>query len=323
LPFAQKGTPASAPLGTTAPVTVTGDLGDRVIVTREGTTGGRALQADQTDRYVEIQTNFNTDAINLYTDLSNATAATINEWRTAFQIQRFLERDARSGTRYIEKIKAHFGVTNPDFRLQRPEYLGGSSDRLNIHPVPQTNSTDTTTPQGNLAAFGTVSTSGNGFTKSFTEHGYIIGLANVRGDLTYQQGLDKLWSRRTQYDHYFPTFAHLGEQAVLNKEIFVKGDASDEGIFGYQERYAEYRYKRSQLTGLFRSDATSSLDSWHLSQDFADTPTLNSDFIQSETPMDRVIAVPSEPHIILDCYFDYQSVRPMPVYAPPGMIDHF
>lgn len=323
LPFAQKGETVQVPLGTKAFVTGDGSIGADAanIQTSVGSFNRLAVSGSSIfGTGASVSENDGT----LYADLSTATAATINEWRTAFQVQKFLERDARGGTRYIEKIKSHFGVTNPDFRLQRPEYLGGTSDALNIHPVPQTNSTDSTTPQGNLAAFGTVSTNGGGFTKSFTEHGYIIGLANVRADLTYQQGLDKLWSRRTQYDHYFPTFAHLGEQAVLNKEIFVTGTpAIDDGIFGYQERYAEYRYKKSQLTGLFRSDASASLDAWHLSQDFASTPTLNSAFIESNTPFDRVIAVPSEPHIILDCYFDYTSVRPMPVNAPPGMIDHF
>ena len=259
----------------------------------------------------------------LYADLAQATSASINDWRQAFQIQRFLERDARGGTRYTEKVKAHFGVTSPDSRLQRPEYLGGGSTPVNIHPVAQQSSTDSTSPQGNLSAFGTASENNSGFTKSFTEHGYIIGLANVRADLTYQQGLDKMWSRETQYDFFFPTFAHLGEQAVLNKEIFVSGTATDEEVFGYQERYAEYKYKRSQLTGLFRSDANASLDAWHVSEDFANTPTLGDTFIKSNTPLDRCIAVPSEPHFIMDAYFNYTSIRPMPVFSPPGMIDHF
>ena len=260
----------------------------------------------------------------LYADLSQATSASINDWRQAFQIQKFLERDARGGTRYTSKIKAHFGVTSPDSRLQRPEYLGGGTTPVNIHPVAQQSSTDTTSPQGNLSAFGTASENNSGFTKSFTEHGYIIGLANVRADLTYQQGLDKMWSRETQYDFFFPTFAHLGEQAVLNKEIFVSGNAlTDNDVFGYQERYAEYKYKRSQLTGLFRSDASASLDAWHLSEDFANTPTLGDTFIKSNTPLDRAIAVPSEPHFIMDAYFNLTSIRPMPVFSPPGMIDHF
>jgi hypothetical protein len=328
LPFAQKGDNVYVPLGEKAYVGIDGS--DNTHITAFNTNGagnqqwGYFIQANDTDTDRHEIRGLNTDENRkLYADLAQATSATINDWRQAFQIQRFLERDARGGTRYTEKVKAHFGVTSPDARLQRPEYLGGSSAPINIHPVAQQSSTDTTSPQGNLSAFGTVSETRSGFTKSFTEHGYIIGLANVRADLTYQQGLDKLWYRQTQYDFFFPTFAHLGEQAVLNKEIFVSGTATDEEVFGYQERYAEYKYKRSQLTGLFRSDATGSLDAWHLSQDFANTPTLGDEFIKSNTPLDRCIAVPSEPHFIMDAYFDYISIRPMPVFSPPGMIDHF
>ena len=328
LPFAQKGNDVYVPLGDKAYVGIEGT--DNTHITAFHTPAGQsqrwgflknANDGDTTDHEIR---GLNTDENRkLYADLAQATSATINDWRQAFQIQRFLERDARGGTRYTEKVKAHFGVTSPDARLQRPEYLGGSSAPINIHPVAQQSSTDATSPQGNLSAFGTVSETRSGFTKSFTEHGYIIGLANVRADLTYQQGLDKLWSRETQYDFYFPTFAHLGEQAVLNKEIYVSGTSVDEEVFGYQERYAEYKYKRSQLSGLFRSDASGSLDAWHLSQDFANTPTLGDEFIKSNTPLDRCIAVPSEPHFIMDAYFDYTSIRPMPVFSPPGMIDHF
>lgn len=328
LPFAQKGNDVFVPLGDKAYVGIAGGDNDHITAFNYNGAGNQqwglfknANDGDTTDHEIR---GLNTDENRkLYADLAQATSATINDWRQAFQIQRFLERDARGGTRYTEKVKAHFGVTSPDARLQRPEYLGGSSAPINIHPVAQQSSTDATSPQGNLSAFGTVSETRSGFTKSFTEHGYIIGLANVRADLTYQQGLDKLWSRETQYDFFFPTFAHLGEQAVLNKEIFVSGTATDEEVFGYQERYAEYKYKRSQLTGLFRSDASGSLDAWHLSQDFANTPTLGDEFIKSNTPLDRCIAVPSEPHFIMDAYFDYTSIRPMPVFSPPGMIDHF
>lgn len=327
LPFAQKGEPVYVPLGEKAYVGIDGGQNDKVTAFHQGypqTSWGYLHQANDGDTSLhEVRGLINDENNKLYADLAQATSATINDWRQAFQIQKFLERDARGGTRYTEKVKAHFGVTSPDARLQRPEYLGGSSTPINIHPVAQTTSTDTTSPQGNLAAFGTASETGSGFTKSFTEHGYIIGLANVRADLTYQQGLDKLWSRSTQYDFYFPTFAHLGEQAVLNKEIYVSGTNTDDEVFGYQERYAEYKYKRSQLTGLFRSDASGSLDAWHLSEDFANTPTLGDTFIKSNTPLDRVIAVPSEPHFIMDAYFNYTSIRPMPVFSPPGFIDHF
>lgn len=259
---------------------------------------------------------------NLYADLSTATAATINQLRQAFQIQRLYERDARGGTRYIEILKAHFGVTAPDFRLQRPEYLGGGSSPIFINPVAQTSET-LTTALGTLAGVGTVAFNNHGFTKSFTEHGYIIGLANVRADITYQQGLNRMWSRSTRWDFYWPALAHIGEQAVLSKEIYYGGVAADDDVFGYQERFAEYRYKPSIITGLFRSDAAGTLDFWHLSQDFSTRPTLNSTFIEDATPLDRCIAVPSEPHIILDAYFKLHCTRPMPVYSVPGLIDHF
>ena len=324
LPFAQKGDQVTLPVGDKAYIGVEG--GQSLEATGFFTNGAGNQQWGfaKTNATNLTFAGLNTDeSRKLYADLSQATSASINDWRQAFQIQRFLERDARGGTRYTEKVKAHFGVTSPDSRLQRPEYLGGGTTPVNIHPVAQQSSTDSTSPQGNLSAFGTASENNSGFVKSFTEHGYIIGLANVRADLTYQQGLDKMWSRETQYDFFFPTFAHLGEQAVLNKEIFVTGTSTDNEVFGYQERYAEYKYKRSQLTGLFRSDAGASLDAWHLSEDFANTPTLGDTFIKSNTPLDRAIAVPSEPHFIMDAYFNLTSIRPMPVFSPPGMIDHF
>ena len=324
LPFAQKGDEVQVPLGTKAYVGIDGAQSLDATGFFTNGAGNQQWGFGKTDSSNLNFAGLNTDeSRKLYADLSQATTASINDWRQAFQIQRFLEKDARGGTRYTEKVKAHFGVTSPDSRLQRPEYLGGGSTPVNIHPVAQQSATDSTSPQGNLSAFGTASENNSGFTKSFTEHGYIIGLANVRADLTYQQGLDKMWSRQSQYDFFFPTFAHLGEQAVLNKEIFVSGTATDEDVFGYQERYAEYKYKRSQLTGLFRSDASASLDAWHLSEDFANTPTLGDTFIKSNTPLDRAIAVPSEPHFIMDAYFNYTSIRPMPVFSPPGMIDHF
>jgi len=264
----------------------------------------------------------------LYADLTQATASTINELRQAFQIQRLLERDARGGTRYTEIIRAHFGVTSPDARLQRPEYLGGGSSPVNINPIAQTSGTAseagyTPTPQGNLAAIGTASLNGHGFTYSATEHCTIIGLISVRADLTYQRGLDRMWSRQSRFDYYYPALSRLGEQAVLNKEIFAQGTAEDDDVFGYQERYAEYRYANSKITAKFRSTDPQSLDFWHLSQDFETLPLLNAEFIQENPPIDRVIAVPSEPQFIFDSFFDLQCVRPMPLYGVPGMIDHF
>lgn len=259
----------------------------------------------------------------LEVDLSNATAATINTLRQAFQVQRLLERDARGGTRYNELIFSHFNTTVPDARVQRPEYLGGSSTPFIVNPVAQTNSTDATTPQGNLAAFGVAAPNFHGFTKSFCEHGFVIGLCSVRADLTYQQGLNRMWSRRTRYDYYWPELAHLGEQAVYNQEIYAQGTSDDKDVFGYQERHAEYRYYPNMVTGKFRSTYSQPLDTWHLAQKFDSLPTLSDDFIRDNPPIDRVIAVPSEPQFLLDAYFKCDCVRPMPLYGVPGLIDHF
>ncbi len=256
-------------------------------------------------------------------DLSGATAATINSLRQAFQIQRMLERDARGGTRYTEILRSHFGVLSPDSRLQRPEYIGGRSVPISINPVVQNSSTDSTTPQGNLAAFGVSGANTKVMSKSFTEHGYIIGLVCVRAALTYQQGLDRIWSRKTRYDFYWPSLAHLGEQAVLNKEIYAQGTSVDDEVFGYQERYAEYRYGKNEITGRFRSSYPQSLDVWHLAQKFESLPTLSQSFIEENVPMDRVVAVPSEPDILFDSLINVKAARPMPLYGVPGLIDHF
>lgn len=262
----------------------------------------------------------------LHADLSNAEPISINSLREAIQLQRLLERDARSGSRYTEFLRAHFGVVAPDASLQRPEYLGGSSNPININPVSQTSSTDSESPQANLAAWAASGSSNAPIVRSFTEHGYVIGLASVRANLTYQQGLHRMWSRRSRYDFYLPVLAHLGEQAVLNKEIFLQGNADDDAVFGYQERYAEYRYMPSRISGAFRSDAPLSLDIWHLSQDFAALPKLNSDFIRENPPISRVSAVTAglkNQAFLADFYFKYKTVRVMPTYGVPGMMDHF
>lgn len=256
-------------------------------------------------------------------DLSSAVPISINDLRQAFQIQKLYERDARGGTRYTEILRSHFGVISPDARLQRPEYLGGSSARISINPVQQTSSTNDTTPQGNLAAFGVVSDSFHGFSKSFVEHGYVFGFVNVRADLTYQQGLNRMWSRQGRFDFYWPVLAHLGEQAVLNKEIYAQGTAEDDKVFGYQERYAEYRYYPGQITGKFRSTDPQPLDSWHLAQKFSSLPTLSSQFIQDNPPVERVVAVTGEPQFLFDSYIRLKCARPMPVYSVPGLVDHF
>lgn len=259
----------------------------------------------------------------LYADLTAGTRVTINSLRQAFMLQRYYEIDARGGTRYTEKLQAHFGVTNPDARLQRPEFLGSHSSMMNINPVTQTSSTDSTTPQGNLAAYGLNAQRYHAFTKSFSEFGYIIGLINVRADLTYQQGVNKMWLRSDVLDFYWPSFAHLGEQAIENIEIYCQGNDDDKKVFGYQERYAEYRYKPSLITGQFRSTYKEPLDIWHLSQKFATLPTLSDEFIQDHPPISRVVAVPSYPHFLLDVKFNLKCIRPMPMYGIPGMMGHF
>lgn len=322
LPWPQKGTAVDLPLGTTADVRADSTLTDGELLAVRHGSDIRIMDLPDAS-HLGLDTVSGTAENVLKADLSTATAATVNDLRLAFQTQRLLERDARSGTRYVEHILAHYGVTVPDFRVQRPEFLGGGSDPINTHEVPNTSDT-ATKQQGELAAFGTTQGT-NGFTKSFTEHGVIIGLANVRGDITYSQGAERFWYRDTRYDFYYPVLAQIGEQAVLNREIWYENTANDELVFGYQERYAEYRYKPSRLSGLFRVDHASTLASWHLSEDFASLPALNASFIESNTgtPLDRAISVPSEPQLIADFFFDMKCARPMPLYGIPGNLDHF
>jgi hypothetical protein len=348
LPWPQKGASVTLPLGTSAPVYGTG----KALGLYDGTSnfglqaGGPANSYSLAASAAVYNTNAgaanNTVGINsmavgvvpsgvsgLFADLSAATSATINQLRQSFQIQKLLERDARGGTRYTEIIRSHFGVISPDARLQRPEYLGGGSTVVNINPIAQTSATNLSggsTVLGNLAAMGTSLASGHGFTQSFVEHGVIIGLVSVRADLTYQQGLPRMWSRSTRYDFYFPAFATLGEQAILNKEIYARGNSADNDVFGYQERWAEYRYKPSQITGLFRSTTTGTLDAWHLAQKFTSLPTLNSTFIQDTPPVSRIVAVGDSANgqqFLFDSFYDITMARPMPLYSVPGLIDHF
>lgn len=259
-----------------------------------------------------------------YVDLDTSSIFTINSLRTAFQMQKFYERLARGGSRYTEVLRSFFGVVSPDARLQRPEFLGSFTKMVNVNPIAQTSATDNTSPQGNLSAYGVTAAKFHGFTKSFVEHGYIIGFVCARADLTYQQGINKMWLRSTVYDFYWPTFAHLGEQAIELREIYAQGSKDDTTVFGYQERYAEYRYKPSQITGKFRSSVTGgNLDVWHLSQFFKNAPTLNEEFITENPPIERIIAVPSEPEFLLDVGFRYTTVRPMPMFGTPGLVDHF
>ena len=326
LPWPQKGPAVELPLGTTAPVV---PHSSSPAPTMEGSSEpAKSIYSKSGSKTLEWSTSA-TDAeqhkwawTGMETDLSSATAATINALRQAFQIQRLYERDARGGTRYTEIIRSHFGVVSPDARLQRPEYLGGGQSYVNVAPVAQTSEAGTT-PQGSLAGVGTSTLSGHGFSKSFTEHCVLIGLVSVRADLTYQRGIPRMFSRSSRWDYYWPALAHIGEQAVLSKEIYADGSANDDDVFGYQERFAEYRYKPSQITGQFRSTFATSLDVWHLAQDFATRPVLNASFIEDNPPLDRVVAVPSEPDFLFDSFFQLRCTRPMPVYSVPGLIDHF
>ena len=331
LPWPQKGNAVTLPLGTSAPITGIGatnqgySAGGITVYETGGTasttyTGYKGIDASNV---VIDEDDTNAGFPGIYADLTNATSATINQLREAFQVQGLLERDARGGTRYKEIIQAHFNVTSPDMRLDRPEYLGGGKSYINVMPISQTSSTDTTTPQGNMAGFGTAQFTGHTFNKSFTEHCVVIGLICVFADLTYQQGINRFFSKRTRYDYYFPALAHLGEQSILNKEIYAQGSATDDLTFGYQERYAEYRYKPSQITGKFRSNATGTLDSWHLAQNFGSLPALNTSFIEENPPIDRVTAVNTEPDLILDMYFKFKTSRPMPTYSVPALLSHF
>lgn len=282
--------------------------------------------ADTTGNVHSIQWGNTTDLI---ADLTNTTAVTINALREAFQVQKMLEKDARGGTRYIEVLKAHFGVTSPDARLQRPEFLGGGSIPVIVNPVTQTSvsSTGALNQKGSLAGYAVAAGRNIGFSKSFVEHCVLLGLVSVRADLSYQQGMHRMYSRKTRYDYYWPSFAHLGEQPVLNKELYCVGDTDpvtgDDGVFGYQERWAEYRYFPSRITGKFRSTDSTPLDFWHLAQEFGATPTLGATFIEEDPPLDRVIAVNTEPHFIFDSHFSLKCTRPMPTYSVPGLIDHF
>ena len=333
LPWPQKGDAVSLPLGTTA--IIQSDGTSPYIHKPGGTPQEQQLSGVGSDRDI-VATNWNaggalrwgsiTDETltGLEVDLTTATSATINDLREAFQVQKLLERDARGGTRYSELVRNHFGVNFYDVSY-RPEYLGGGSSPINISPITQqAGTTDgSATGVGDLAAIGTASVSGHGFTKSFVEHGIVMGIMSVRADLTYQKGLRRELSKSTRYDIYWPSLAHLGEQEILNKEIYCDGSANDDLVFGYQERYAEYRYKPSQISGLFQSDATGSIDAWHLSQDFSTLPTLGQTFIEENPPIDRCIQVSTEPHFIVDTYINLKCARPMPTFGVPGMIDHF
>lgn len=322
LPWPQRGSTAVAmPLGTSAdikigPAIAGTDYEDKWYVANSGPSTD--VHAYGNTLGVTTGNFANSTEANLYADLTNATAATINAMRVAVTTQQFLERDARGGTRANEIIRSHFGVTVPDYRAVYPEYLGGSSDRIGIQAVPQTSQT-ATTPQGTLAAFGNLE-SNSYWSKSFVEFGLIMGIVNVRADITYQKGVDKFFTRSTRYDLYWPDFAQLGEQAILQQEIEVTDPAggTNEDVWGYIPRYDEYRFKPSRMAGAMRSSHASSLDPWHLSEELL-TPALDSTFIQSNTPMARIEAVSAAADFTIDCWFDYKCVRPIPLNGVPGL----
>lgn len=330
LPRPQKGPAVNLPLGMSAPVSITSNSKTPTYTSQVSGVPNSKLYQSPADG-VSFNPNLVVGEVKIgdesglegVANLSDATAATINSLRLAFQIQRMYERDARGGTRYVEILRAHWNVTSPDFRLQRPEFLVSSTTRINSTPIAQTSSSDSTTPQGNLAAMAVISGNQKGFSYSATEHGYIIGVVSLRADLNYQQGLNRMWSRKTRFDFFWPTLAHLGEQAILNKEIYATGLPQDEEVFGYQERSAEYRYKPNEIHSLFRSTAPQSLDLWHLAQKFDSVPLLNDSFIRENPPVKRVLAVPTEPDVILDAHFNYHCTRAMPTYSVPGLVDHF
>ncbi|QCS36142.1 major capsid protein [Capybara microvirus Cap1_SP_140] len=347
LPWPQKGPAVTLPLGTTAPVIGNGktlgftngsdffglgsgftvDNNSYFLGNSKGSYGSNVGSGAGASELSQKTAGITTDPekSGLICDLSTATAATINQLREAFAIQRLYERDARGGTRYFEMLQSGYGVHNPDARLQRPEYLGGSSQRINVTTIAQTSSATSNSPQGNLAAFSSTGAH-SGFRKSFTEFGYVIGLCCVRADLTYHQGVERHWFRKTRFDFYHPVLAHLGEQAVYNKEIYWQGNTKygDDKAFGYQERWAEYRYKPSRISGYLSPNSSLPLDQWHLSQHFDECPKLNGDFIQENVPINRVRAVTDIPAtFLMDSYTSLKCARVMPTYSVPGMIDHF
>lgn len=330
LPWPQKGTALSIPLGTSAPVTrVASAAAWRAYNAGTQTTASAGTMSTDASGYTKTTggADLSYDPTGgLIADLSTATAATINQLRQAWQIQSLLELDARGGTRYVEILMSHFNVTSPDFRLQRPEYLGGGEITIDSHVVPQTSSSSGTSYRADLSAFATATTNGRnvGFTKSFVEHGYIIGLACPRADITYQQGLNRMWSKSTRYDFFWPKLSEIGEQTILNKEIWVANDAANDSVFGYQERYAEYRYKPSEIHGYMRSDSSTPTDAWHMAEDFASRPALNSTFIVQSTPISRnLILGPLFPACSIDLFYNYKHARPMQAYAVPAILGRF
>ncbi len=325
LPYLQKGDAVGIALTGFPEVETSQAAGNDVAVWATAVPGYRELDSDGAT--VDVSANVASAAQCMYVDLSSVVGMDVNVLRQSMAIQRLLEKDARGGTRYVELIKAHFGVTSPDYRLQRPEYLGGGKSFINVSPVANTSDINAATAaggadvfQGELRGVATGVIQGHGWAKSFTEHGYIIGIVRARSDITYFQGLDRLFTRQTRYDFYIPELANLGEQSVLNKEIWISNAAADNNVFGYQERWAEYRFKKSEIHGKMNPDAAGALSHWHLAEDFAALPTLGVTFIEDQTPMARVTTIDTEPEFLLDIWFDYKCARPMPVRSVPSLL---
>lgn len=321
LPSLQKGTSVAIPVGSKAYVHAKSDVASNISIYSDDAAAQSYLDADVTLVNVTAGGGASQANTGLYANLADA-GPTLNDFRLAVATQQLLERDARAGTRYREHLLAHFGADNDDLRLQRPEYLGGADIPIRINSIANT-SEDAAQKQGELTGYG-VGTGSAGFTKTFKEWGYLMGLISISGDITYSQGLDRMWSKSTRYDFAYPILANIGEQAVLDQEIFyTSGDSGTnlDSVWGYQPRYEEYRFKNSRLTGLMHVDHASTLASWHLSEDFASLPSLDSTFIESNvtTPLDRAIALPSEPQFNMDFFFDLKCARPLPVNGVPGL----
>jgi len=342
LPFPQKGPAVDLPIGSRAPIVGIGlnagiNMGAQTVWETDAlATTNYAFARNSQDGGIIVQGQgtpvSGTAKPLIYADLSEATAATINEFREAIQMQGLFELDARGGTRYVEILRSHFGVISPDFRLQRPEFLGGGQNPITSQAVPQTSPTSGSNPQAQLAAYSVQHSTGSriGFTKSFVEHGWIIGLMCARADLTYQQGLNRMFNRSTRFDFFWPKLQQTGEQAILNKEIYAQGQSVtdslgvlDDQAFGYQERYGEYKYKPSEIRGEFRSTYATSLDSWHLAQEFGSLPLLNDEFIVQDTPMDRILAVTTAPHLLMDGFIQNTTARPMMAHSVPATLGKF
>ncbi len=330
LPAPQRGTAVSLPLGSSATIKTAADELGLIDIWSDAQAAYRKMETAGTS--LSVDTVVGTATNKMYADLTGATAATINDIRIAFATQHILERDARSGTRYVESLKARWGVVSPDFRLQRAEFLGGGSTQIVINPVQQQSAQPTPAANdklGNLAGYGTAAGT-HSWSKSFVEHGVVIILGNLRGDITYSQGVDRYWSKSTRYDFVYPEMANIGEQSVLNSEIWITSTgtpATDDLVFGYTGRYDEHRYMSSKLTALMRpatsggTDLTGTLANWHLSEDFASLPALGATFIAANTrvPLDRAVAIPTEPHMIADFYHNIKAALPLPTYGVPGL----